>query len=163
MTYGYINMEEIVGRLPLQCRTNMIAPIPRGGFQCTYQPLKSHSNVVLFEQVYDHSRPTNLLTVEIRSETLSRSHLMTFQEVMFDHNPYFKEHVDHVMTKGWKGLSATRVLAAANIEQTATASVPRTGSFSQWIYFSFSHHQPCSDWKTRKGSKWSHEPYFWMN
>ncbi|CAG5130147.1 unnamed protein product, partial [Candidula unifasciata] len=53
----------------------------------------------------------------MRNNVLIRTNVMTFLGERFDRSLSFKEHVDHVITKARKGLSAVRIMAASNIEQ----------------------------------------------
>ena len=50
-------------------------------------------------------------------ETLTRTNVMSYLGVKCDRSLSFNAHVDHVVSKAHKGLTALRVMAAANIEQ----------------------------------------------
>ena len=65
----------------------------------------------------NHIVNTALPNVCMGGETLTRTNVMSYLGVKCDRSLSFNAHVDHVVSKARKGLTALRVMAAANIEQ----------------------------------------------
>ena len=65
----------------------------------------------------NHIVNTDLPGVSMGGEKLTRTKVMSYLGVKFDRSLSFNAHVDHVISKARKGLTALRVMAAANVEQ----------------------------------------------
>ena len=65
----------------------------------------------------NHIINTSTPSVTFRGDVLERTSTMKYLGVMLDRSLSFKDHVDHIIEKAYKGLAAMKVMAAAQCEQ----------------------------------------------
>lgn len=86
------------------------------------KPFKDYCGIVLLLTNSGHG--------ELCGDAVERINSMKYLGVMFNCSLKFKDHVDHITTKASKGLAAIKIMAVANLKQSASSLISGVDSLS---------------------------------